>query len=111
VINMAFARWDLGHLYAFAMRGGERICLDPEDDDERDAARSKLGRRDKDEMFSYEFDFGDSWEHRCTVIETGVDPSEAYGDRPDGPVAIWGWGDMPDQYGRRTPDGGDEEDD
>jgi len=28
-----------------------------------------------------------------------------YGIVPPGPVAIWGWGSIPDQYGRRSFDG------
>ena len=71
----------------------------------RDAARTKVGRRDDGEVFEYEFDLGDSWMHRCTVLETGVDAEDVYGARPKGPVAVWGWGSIPDQYGRTTPGG------
>jgi hypothetical protein len=39
------------------------------------------------------------------VIETGIDPEETYGDRPKSPVSVWGWGDLPDQFGRRDPEG------
>ncbi|MDP9242353.1 MAG: plasmid pRiA4b ORF-3 family protein [Actinomycetota bacterium] len=104
-INTAFARWDLSHLYAFTMADDTRIEIEPEDESDRPASRTKLGRREQGEVFAYEFDFGDSWEHRCTVIETGIDPEETYGDRPKSPVPVWGWGDLPDQYGRRDPDG------
>ena len=110
-INTAFARWDLGHLYAFTLEDGTRIGLPDWDDDpgEREAARTKIGRRTADEVFLYEFDFGDGWTHRCRVLEAGVQPEDVYGVRPKGPVPVWGWGDMPDQYGRTTPDGEDEE--
>lgn len=64
-----------------------------------------MAKRLEGEVFDYEFDFGDSWEHRCTVLETGVVPEDAYGVRPKGPVAVWGWGMIPDQYGRTTPEG------
>ncbi len=104
-INAAFARWDLGHLYAFRMADGVGIGIPDDELPYRDAARSKLARREEGEVFEYEFDFGDGWTHRCTVIEVGVDPEDVYGVRPKGPVVTWGWGSIPDQYGRTTPDG------
>jgi hypothetical protein len=105
VINASFARWDLGHLYQFHMPDGSRIGTVFEDDDEmHEAARRKLGRRAEGDVFIFEFDFGDSWMHRCTIIEE-VEPEDAYGVRPKGPVPVWGWGQIPDQYGRITPDG------
>ncbi len=30
-----------------------------------------------------------------------ADPVETLGTIPDGPLPCWGWGDIPDQYGRR----------
>ena len=45
------------------------------------------------------------WRHRCTVAETKVDPLEEYGIVPPGPVAIFGWGWIPDQYGRDSEHG------
>jgi len=104
-INAAFARWDLGHLYVFRLPDGSRIGTAFEDATEQAAARMKVAKRLEGEVFDYEFDFGDSWEHRCTVLETGVVPEDAYGVRPKGPVAVWGWGMIPDQYGRTTPEG------
>lgn len=104
LINASFARWDLGHLYAFRMSDGSEIGIPSEDDDVRDAARSKIARRDVGEAFEFEFDFGDSWLHRCTVLEAGIDPVDEYGTKPRGPVAVWGWGTIPDQYGRTTPE-------
>jgi hypothetical protein len=53
--------------------------------------------------FSYVFD------HRCRVQEAKVDPIEAYGVVPSGPAPIWGWGSIPDQYGRRSRDSSDED--
>ena len=40
--------------------------------------------------------------HLCTVGEQRVDPVQALGIVPDAPLAYWGWGEIPDQYGRRT---------
>ena len=103
-INAGFARWDPGHLYVFRMADGTRIGTPFEDPDMDDAARRKIGRRTEGEVFEFEFDFGDSWTHRCTVLEE-VRPEDVYGVRPKGPVAVWGWGSISDQYGRTRPDG------
>lgn len=103
-INSAFARWDLGHLYAFRLEDGRIIGTPFEDSNVLDAARTKIGGRWREgDSFLFEFDFGDSWEHRCTVMETEVDPAEAHGKRPKGPAVIFGWGTVPDQYGRSSP--------
>ena len=103
-INNAFARWDLGHLYAFRLEDGRIIGTPFEDSNVRDAARTKIGGRWREgDSFLFEFDFGDGWEHRCTLMETEVDPAEAYGKRPKGPAVIFGWGTVPDQYGRSSP--------
>lgn len=104
-INSAFARWDLGHLYMFRLADGTAIGIALEDPPHREAARTKIAKRREGEVFEYEFDFGDGWKHRCTVLEAGVDPEDVYGVRPKGPVAVWGWGAIPDQYGRNTPKG------
>lgn len=60
--------------------------------------------------FAYVFDLGDNWRHRCLVQPTKVDPLNVYGITPPAPVAIWGWGWIPDQYGRRSRDGNDDGD-
>jgi hypothetical protein len=107
VINTCFARWDLGHLYVFRMQDGTEIGIPDDELEYRDSARSKIATRREGEVFEYEFDFdfGDGWTHRCTVLEVDVTPEDHYGVRPKGPVATWGWGTMPDQYGRTTPQG------
>ena len=104
LINVGFARWDLGHLYVFRMEDGTEIGTAVEDLEFRDAARSKIATRMEGEVFTFEFDFGDGWLHRCTVLETGVTPEDHYGVKPKGPVAVWGWGNIPDQYGRTQPE-------
>lgn len=114
-INAAFARWDLSHLHNFELADGRLIGY-PDDSFAPDMfwldhAKLKVARevRAGDE-FEYVFDFGDNWQHRCTVLEEKVDPVEEYGPVPAGPVAIWGWGSIPDQYGRRSlDDDGDHE--
>ena len=62
------------------------------------------------EQFLVEFDFGDSWLHLCTVGPTRIDPTAALGIVPTQPLPYWGWGTIPDQYGRRW-DGDDGEHD
>jgi hypothetical protein len=53
--------------------------------------------------FKYVFDLGDDWTHACAV-EDKVDPVEVVGIVPKWPTAFWGWGEIPDQYGRRWAD-------
>ena len=48
------------------------------------------------------------WAHLCTVGPERIDPEEELGQVPDGPLAYWGWGTIPDQFGRRC-DGDDGE--
>jgi hypothetical protein len=104
-IDDAFGRWDLAHLHEFTLADG--ICIgtpDPDWDEGRvivDSRRTKLSRLAAGEQFAYVFDLGDYWAHLCTVGPERADPVEAYGIIPPRPAAIFGWGDLPDQYGRR----------
>jgi hypothetical protein len=104
-IDNAFARWDLSHLHLFELADG-RVVGPPSDDwgqetiDESTllvAHALAIG-----DTFGYVFDLGNDWRHRCVVEHTGLDPLESYGIAPPKPVPIWGWGWIPDQYGRRT---------
>lgn len=99
-IDIAFARWDLGHLYEFVLPGGLRIGpLDADDEDQLDADVEKVGRLEPKSRFMYTFDLGDSWLHQCTVEEF-IDPIEVLGVIPKLPTAFFGWGTIPDQHGR-----------
>lgn len=104
-INDAFARWDRSHLHAFTLDDGTRIAYltewDEPGEDQLDDRTEKLTRLRLGEQFSFEFDFGDSWMHLCTVGDEKVDPREVYGEVPEHPVPYFGWGAIPDQYGRR----------
>ena len=86
---------------------GRRIGY-PDDDYEPDLwldhEQLKVARelRPGDE-FEYVFDFGADWRHRCRVHDEKVDPVVAYGQIPERPAVIWGWGSIPDQYGRERP--------
>jgi hypothetical protein len=106
-IDAAFARWDLSHLHEFELPDGRRVGF-PSDDSApdlvwEDHAALKVTRELKPgQEFSYRFDFGDDWRHRCRVLDEKADPAEEYGTLPKRPVPIWGWGWIPDQYGRET---------
>lgn len=115
-INLAFARWDLAHLSSFGLADGREIT-DEETGEELadplegppvvwlDIASTRVARTvGPGDEFKYTFDLGDQWTHRCVVAENRVDPLEVLGIRPDVPVAYWGWGSLPDQYGRRWKD-------
>jgi Plasmid pRiA4b ORF-3-like protein len=106
-IDAAFARWDLAHLHGFELPDGRRIGIfDPEyPGDWLDETKLKVAKEVRSgDSFEYVFDFGDDWRHRCTVEPGKADPLEAYGAKPSSPVPIWGWGQIPDQYGRDRPD-------
>ncbi len=103
-INRHFARWDLSHLHEFRLGDGRQIGFADPDvpdtlDQKRIAVASALGKGDE---FEFVFDFGDEWMHRCRVEDVDVDPEDLYGESPKLPVPIWGWGSIPDQYGRRS---------
>jgi len=104
-IDDAFARWDRAHLHEFELADGTRLTTPYGDDDEFgpsvDDRRTRLSRLGPDEQFVYVFDFGDAWTHLCTVGPERVDPIEALGIVPPAPLSFWGWGAIPDQYGRR----------
>lgn len=103
-IDAAFARWDRAHLFEFEFADGRRIGT-PEYhvDDEGiiDGAVATLSQLTGGAQFVYEFDFGDSWTHLCTAAPARIDPLEVFGIIPTVPLPYWGWGTIPDQYGRR----------
>lgn len=112
-IDRAFARWDLAHLHMFTLTDGTGVSpLDWWDgeapDGTLDGQTTKLSKLQAGEQFAYVFDMGDNWAHLCTVGDKRIDPLEELGEIPDTPVAYWGWGVLPDQYGRRW-DGDDGE--
>ena len=106
-IDTAFARWDLSHLHTFELADGRRIGY-PDDEFAPelvwlDHAKLKVIKEVKPgEEFTYVFDLGDHWEHRCVVEPEKADPLDEYGTVPPAPAVVWGWGLIPDQYGRRS---------
>ncbi len=112
-VNDAFARWDRSHLSMFTLADG-RVVADKETGAEMavsiggpikatlDIDTAKVAQVVKPgKEFQFTFDLGDNWTHRCLVQEEKVDPLEVLGLRPDAPMPYWGWGSVPDQYGRR----------
>jgi hypothetical protein len=103
-IDEAFARWDRAHLHEFELGDGLRIGSadsNPDFDDAvLDERRLNLTRLKLGERFIYVFDLGDEWAHLCTVGKSRIDPVETFGNVPSGPLAYFGWGSIPDQYGR-----------
>jgi hypothetical protein len=112
-INDAFARWDLSHLSMFTLADG-RVVTDKETGQEiassaggpittpLDIETTKVSRVvSLGAEFQFTFDLGDGWTHRCVVGEEKIDPLETLGVVPVRPMACWGWGTIPDQYGRR----------
>lgn len=115
-INDAFSRWDRSHLSMFTLADG-RVVTDSMTGEEMagsirgpivapvDIATAKVTRTVKPgDEFQFTFDFGDDWTHRCVVGDQKVDPLDVLGIQPAAPLPYWGWGSVPDQYGRRWSD-------
>jgi hypothetical protein len=104
-IDTAFGRWDLTPLHQFEVEG--RVLLsdadDPEAEETEDVTLGEVGLRGG-ARFTYLFDLGEGWTHECTVEDIGVDPFDLAGEEPDVPVPVFGWGLLPDQYGRLAED-------
>lgn len=112
-INDAFGRWDRSHLSMFTLADGQ-LVTDAATGAELagsvggpivvplDIMAAKVARVvAPGAEFRFTFDLGDEWTHCCVVAEQKVDPVEVLGIRPDTPLPYWGWGTIPDQYGRR----------
>jgi len=103
-IEDGFARWDRAHLHEFELGDGTRIGSAESESDFDDAVsderRLNLSRLRLGEQFIYVFDLGDDWAHLCTVGKSQIDPAETFGVVPDLPLPYFGWGSIPDQYGR-----------
>jgi hypothetical protein len=59
------------------------------------AGATRLSRLKAGEQLLYTFDMGDDSTHLCTVAEQRIDPLEALGIIPAGPLACWGWARSP----------------
>jgi hypothetical protein len=82
-IDTAFARWDRAHLYQFVLVDGRKIGqpeFDEFDEIFIDGGATMLSTLTLGEQFVYEFDFGDSWTHLCTVGQARIDPATRIGN-------------------------------
>jgi hypothetical protein len=66
-----------------------------------DSDKTKLSRLSPGDQFADVFDFGDNWAHLSTVAAGRIDLLDQLGVVPTDPLPYFGWGDLPDQYGRR----------
>ena len=107
-INDAFARWDRSHPHVFSLDGGQQLVppgwFDDPDNDTLDDDAEELGRLSPGEQFAFVFDLSDDWAHLCTVGPRKIDIVEVAGTTPSTPIPIEGWGEIPDQHGRRWED-------
>ncbi|MGB2710924.1 MAG: hypothetical protein WBC33_05350 [Conexibacter sp.] len=107
-IDAAFARWDVAHLHAFELADGRLVGLP--DEQPRTGGRPWLDHAtlavtrevEPGEELIYTFDLSVGWRHRCRVLEGAVDPLAEYGSEPARPAIVFGWGWIPDQYGRTS---------
>lgn len=98
------------HTFELGEQGGlliDRYWDDPPADSRLDN-QVRLSSLTPGQQFVYVFDLGDDWTHLCTVADQRIDPLDTLGIVPQAPLPYWGWGSIPDQYGRRF-DGDDGE--
>lgn len=108
-VDVAFARWDHSHLHIFDFGDAGSFMFGGNEEDETvgdsSATPMRLLKLRAGTRFTYVYDLGDEWRHECEVEGSDVDPEEASGTVPEKPIPFWGWGNIPDQYGRLV-DGG-----
>jgi hypothetical protein len=115
-VDTSFGRWDLTPLHQFEVEGRVLVTAGaggdgtPDAEDSDEVTIGEVGLR-VGARFVYIFDLGEGWTHECTVEDVTVDPFELTGEEPDVPVPVYGWGTVPDQYGRTTEDEGDDDED
>ncbi|HVL99172.1 MAG TPA: hypothetical protein VM324_07755 [Egibacteraceae bacterium] len=104
-VDVAFGRWDLSPPHEFTVEGRRLVSggVDDDAEDSDDVTVGEVGLR-LGTPFTYVFDVGEGWTHECRVESVDVDPVDEYGEVPQAPVPLYGWGTIPDQYGRLTED-------
>lgn len=104
IIQIAMG-WDGYHLHQFKIGNRYYGEIDPDYDDMEDESKIKLSKAASKEKakFSYEYDFGDSWDHQILVekilpMEAGKDyPVCTAGKRacpPEDVGGVWGYADF-----------------
>ncbi|MEV0726575.1 hypothetical protein AB0I37_27820 [Micromonospora purpureochromogenes] len=104
-IDVAFGRWDLGHLRMFVLPGEVELSWSawrdgPAFPGTLDGRSRRLDLLRPGDSFAYLFDLGEDWTHLCTVHPAG----DSCPTPPQAPRLLRGWGCLPDQYGRLLPD-------
>jgi hypothetical protein len=107
--------WEDSHLHQFIVRGEYYGPLDPEDldwglerKDEEEIRLSEIAEMGRKVRFTYEYDFGDSWEHEI-VLEKILEPEPKVkyprcveGERacpPEDVGGVWGYADFLEAIG------------
>lgn len=106
-IEAGFGRWDRAHLCEFTLPDGRRLGepVDQPEDELNVADHRVADLVEEEDVLTYVFDFGDRWTHKITIERTDVCTDfyeDQWGRDPEDPVITWGWGSLPDQYGRKT---------
>lgn len=100
-IDTAFARWDRNHLHEFVLPDHTRAGIpDPDDPSLTDSRHVRLSALPAGAEFAYVFDLGDYWAHHRTITADTINPTTTFDTTPAVPTPHWGWGTIPDQYGR-----------
>jgi hypothetical protein len=102
--------WEDSHLHQFIVAGEYYGRSDPEDmewdmetKDEEEISISQIAKMGRKARFTYEYDFGDSWQHEIVLEKTlESEPKVAYPQCVDGERAcppedvggIWGYADF-----------------
>jgi hypothetical protein len=103
-------RWEDCHLHRFVIRGEDYGPLDPEDafwdmekHDEEEISISRVVKMGRKTRFTYEYDFGDSWQHEIVLEKTlESEPKVKYPRCVEGAMAcppedcggVWGYADL-----------------
>jgi hypothetical protein len=102
--------WEDCHLHQFIVRGESYGPSDPEDSlwdmekhDEEGISLSQIVKMGKKTRFTYEYDFGDSWQHEI-VLEKSLEPERKVryprcveGERacpPEDFGGVWGYAEL-----------------
>jgi hypothetical protein len=111
-VEAALGRWDPTPEHEFEVEG-RVLASDPDalsllmpglqPLDSEGVTLGEVGLR-RGARFTYLFDPRQRWVHQCRLEETSLDPFTLVDEEPDLPVPVFGWGDVPDQYGRIEED-------
>ncbi|MGD0609245.1 MAG: hypothetical protein ABSA53_37410 [Streptosporangiaceae bacterium] len=107
-VDNAFGRWDRSHLHEFTLAEGTSISPakwwdGDEPEGSLDGSKARLGRLRCGDQFAYVFDLGDAWHISAPWLLDWPTRWRPSAPSRTGRLPWFGWGDIPDQYGRRDP--------